>query len=84
MHGKIIASNNYFDCDTILVVGFSLPYAIGTFEPPEPVQQEVQDPKKKKDPKEVVPEKKEEPVKKQLKPEDVLERVVFVVPYKDP
>ena len=59
MHGKVIASNNYFDCDTVLVVGFHLPYAIGTFVPPEPQAEVVEDPKKKKDAKEPIPEKKE-------------------------
>jgi hypothetical protein len=50
MHGKVVASNNYFDCDTVLIVGFTLAHAIGTFQPPEPAQQEVvEDPKKKKD-----------------------------------
>jgi hypothetical protein len=34
MQGKIISSNNYFDCDTVLVVGFSLAHPIGTFTPP--------------------------------------------------
>lgn len=60
MHGKVIASNNYFDCDTVLVVGFNLAHPIGTFKPPEPsIQEAVEDPKKKKDQKEAVPEKKE-------------------------
>lgn len=60
MHGKVIASNNYFDCDTVLVVGFNLAHPIGTFKPPEPAAQEaVEDPKKKKDQKDVIPEKKE-------------------------
>lgn len=59
MHGKVIASNNYFDCDTVLVVGFNLAHAIGTFKAPEPAQEPVvDDPKKKKDAKEAVPEKK--------------------------
>jgi hypothetical protein len=50
---KVIASNNYFDCDTVLVVGFSLAYPIGTFvKPPKEEQQQVEDPKKKKDAKE--------------------------------
>lgn len=83
---KVIASNNYFDCDTVLVVGFSLAHPIGTFvKPPkeEPVQ--VEDPKKKKDAKEipkevkeVIPEKEEKEISK-----DVFERVVYIVPYKD-
>lgn len=84
MHGKVITSNNYFDCDTVLVVGFSLAYPIGTFKPPEPNTQEViEDPKKKKDQKEVVPEKKEDALKKEAAPLDVFERIVYVVPYKD-
>ena len=58
MHGKVIASNNYFDCDTVLVVGFNLAHAIGTFVPPEPQAEVVEDPKKKKDAKEAAPEKK--------------------------
>lgn len=49
MHGKVIASNNYFDCDTVLVVGFTLAAPIGTFKTPEPQQEIVEDPKKKKD-----------------------------------
>jgi len=50
MHGKVIASNNYFDCDTVLVVGFHLSHAIGSFKAPEPVQEPiVDDSKKKKD-----------------------------------
>ena len=53
MQNKIITSNNYFDCDTVLVVGFTLAYAIGTFVKPEIKQDIVQDPKKKKDVKEV-------------------------------
>lgn len=48
---KIVASNNYFDCDTVLVVGFSLAYPIGTFTKPPPKEEIVEDPKKKKDPK---------------------------------
>ncbi len=55
MQGKIIDSNNYFDCDTVMVVGFSLAHPIGTFKLPEPAQVEaVEDLKKKKDAKEPV------------------------------
>jgi hypothetical protein len=50
---KVIASNNYFDCDTVLVVGFSLAHPIGTFVKPPPKEEQAEDPKKKKDPKEV-------------------------------
>ncbi len=51
---KIISSNNYFDCDTVLVVGFTLAYSIGTFVKPVQKQEvQVEDPKKKKDAKEV-------------------------------
>jgi hypothetical protein len=50
MHGKVIAANNYFDCDTVLVVGFTLSHPIGTFTPPAPPEI-IEDPKKKKDPK---------------------------------
>ena len=32
---KAIASSNYFDCDTVLVVGFTLAYPIGTFVKPQ-------------------------------------------------
>jgi hypothetical protein len=48
---KVIASNNYFDCDTVLVVGFSLAHPIGTFVKPPPKEEQPEDPKKKKDPK---------------------------------
>jgi hypothetical protein len=34
---KIISSNNYFDRDTNIAVGFSLSYEIGTFVKPTPV-----------------------------------------------
>jgi hypothetical protein len=34
---KIIGSNNYFDCDTVLVVSFNLAYPVEQFVPPEPV-----------------------------------------------
>lgn len=34
---KIIASNNYFDNDTTLVVGFTLSSPIGSFVKPEPI-----------------------------------------------
>jgi hypothetical protein len=47
---KVMASNNYFDCDTVLVVGFTLAHPIGTFlKPPKEEQQQVEDPKKKKE-----------------------------------
>lgn len=60
MQGKVISSTNYFDCDTVLVVGFHLAHAIGSFVKPEPAQTEVvEDPKKKKDAKEAIPDKKE-------------------------
>jgi hypothetical protein len=57
---KVIASNNYFDNDTTLVVGFTLSCPIGSFVKPDPVPEPVaaEDPKKKKDSKE--PPKKEE------------------------
>lgn len=58
MQGKIISSNNYFDCDTVLVVGFNLAHSIGTFIAPEPQAEVVEDPKKKKEAKEVVPDNK--------------------------
>ena len=52
---KVIASNNYFDCDTVLVAGFTLAFPIGTFvKPPKEEPLVVDDPKKKKDAKEVV------------------------------
>lgn len=50
---KVIASNNYFDCDTVLVVGFNMAFPIGTFVKPPPKEEVVEDPKKKKDPKDV-------------------------------
>jgi len=45
---KVISSNNYFDCDTVLVVSFTLSYPIGTFVKPEIKEEVVEDPKKKK------------------------------------
>lgn len=36
---KIISSNNYFEQDTILVVGFTISTGIGTFVKPIPEQQ---------------------------------------------
>jgi hypothetical protein len=48
---KVISSNNYFDCDSVLVVGFNLAFAIGTFVKPEAKEEPVVDDKKKKDPK---------------------------------
>jgi hypothetical protein len=51
---KVIASNNYFDCDTVLVVGFTLAHPIGNFvKPPKEEPVVVDDPKKKKEAKEV-------------------------------
>lgn len=50
---KVIASNNYFDCDTVLVVGFNMAFPIGTFVKPPLKEEVVEDPKKKKDPKDV-------------------------------
>lgn len=82
---KVIASNNYFDCDTVLVVGFNMAFPIGTFvKPPPPKEEVVEDPKKKKDPKEVK-EVPPPPVEKQEKEpsKDVFERIVYIVPYKD-
>lgn len=39
---KVIASNNYFDNDTRLVVGFTLSCPIGSFvKPPEPAPEPV-------------------------------------------
>ena len=38
---KVFASNNYFDCDTELVVGFTLAYPIGTFIKPEQKEEVV-------------------------------------------
>jgi len=32
---KVLASSNYFDCDTEMVVGFTLAHPIGTFVRPE-------------------------------------------------
>jgi hypothetical protein len=50
---KIISSNNYFDRDTIIVVGFTISYPIGTFVKPQVKEEIVEDPKKKKDAKDV-------------------------------
>jgi hypothetical protein len=38
---KIFTSNNYFDCDTELVVGFTLANAIGSFIKPEQKEEVV-------------------------------------------
>ena len=46
---KIISSNNYFEQDTVLVAGFTLSYAIGTFKKPAAAEEPVaEDPKKAK------------------------------------
>lgn len=57
---KVIASNNYFENDTRLVVGFTLSCPIGSFvKPAEPIPEPVaEDPKKKKEGKDT---KKEPP-----------------------
>lgn len=36
---KVISSNNYFEQDTILVVGFTISCGIGTFVKPPPPEQ---------------------------------------------
>lgn len=57
---KVISSNNYFEQDTIIVVGFTISYAIGTFKKPNaPVEPAVEDPKKakKEAPKDPIAEK---------------------------
>ena len=76
---KIIASNNYFEQDTQLAVGFTISSPIGTFVKPEQAEEPVVEKgKKQKQPAEEKVEKKEED-----KSKDVFERVVYIVPYKD-
>lgn len=38
---KVLSSNNYFERDTNLVVGFTLSYPVGTFVKPPPSQEPV-------------------------------------------
>ena len=80
---KVITSNNYFDCDTVLVIGFTLAHPIGTFKKPPPSEEPVpEDPKKKKDPKEAPPPQAEAEPAQDVK-KDVFERVVYILPYRD-
>ena len=45
---KIIASNNYFEQDTQLAVGFTISSTIGTFKKPEQAEEPVEEVKKGK------------------------------------
>ena len=38
---KVISSNNYFEQDTVLLAGFTISYAIGTFKKPVPSEEPV-------------------------------------------
>lgn len=45
---KVISSNNYFEQDTVIVAGFTISYAIGTFKKPAVEEPVAEDPKKGK------------------------------------
>ena len=46
---KVISSNNYFEQDTVILAGFTISYAVGTFKKPVATDDPVpEDPKKGK------------------------------------